>query len=91
MEKWTSEKKDRLIELWRNAQALYNKKDPNYNDYSYHQKLLERIAKCVKMPCKLSIFSLIQSMQYSPDNLTLANSHNPDYLYNFVHLCYLIP
>ena len=63
MEKWTTEKKDMLVDLWRKAKALYNKKDPNYNDYSYCQKILERIAKCVKMPCKFSIFSMIESMQ----------------------------
>ena len=33
MEKWTTEKKDVLVDVWRKAKALYNKKDPNYNDY----------------------------------------------------------
>ena len=54
MEKWTSEKKDKLIVLWRKAEALYNKMDPNYSDYSYHQKLVKNIAYHVKMPCKLN-------------------------------------
>ena len=54
MEKWTSEKKDKLIVLWRKAEALYNKKDPNYSDYSYCQKLVENIADHVKMPCRLN-------------------------------------
>ena len=54
MEKWTSEQKDKLIVLWRKAEALYNKMDPNYSDYSYHQKLVKNIANHVKMPCKLN-------------------------------------
>ena len=35
MQKWMSEKKDKFLGLWGKGEALYNKMDPNYNDYSY--------------------------------------------------------
>ena len=59
MQKWTSEKKDKFLVLWRKGEALYNKTDPNYNDYSYHQKIDENILNRVNMPCKINTVQLI--------------------------------
>ena len=59
MQRWMSEKKDKLLVLWRKGEALYNKMDPNYNDYSYHQKIVENISNHVNMPCKINTVHLI--------------------------------
>lgn len=59
MQKWMSEKKDKFLVLWRKGEALYNKMDPNYNDYSYHQKIVENISNRVNMPCKINTVQLI--------------------------------
>ena len=59
MQKWMSEKKDKFLVLWRKGEALYNKMDPNYNDFSYHQKIVENISNCVNMPCKINTVQLI--------------------------------
>ena len=59
MQKWMPEKKDKFLVLWRKGEALYNKTDSNYNDYSYHQKIVENISNHVNMPCKINTVQLI--------------------------------
>ena len=59
MQEWTSEKKDKFLVVWRKGEALYNKMDPNYNDYSYCQKIVKNISNCVNMPCKIDTVQLI--------------------------------
>ena len=52
MSKWTSEKKEHFLELWSTAKALCDKDHTKYNDTSYGEKVVDRIANEVDMPCE---------------------------------------
>ena len=52
MAKWTSDKKELLLQLWRDAKQLYNKSDWKYNDSAHREKVTMKIAKQVDMPCE---------------------------------------
>ena len=54
MEKWTSDKKEQFLELWRDAKPLYDKKEQRYNDTGYRENVTGRIAKEVDMPSEFT-------------------------------------
>ena len=50
-----SEKKECFLELWSAAKALYDKDHAKYNDTSYREKVVGRIANEVDMPCEFTM------------------------------------